>query len=154
MTVVIDPRDLSRGQQERLQRGGDAFDELAEELVAEEWGLEGLGLEAEWWDLRHPDRPTKYEVKSTQSTIGEDYPADGRFRVWEGQTRSLVASDAQGTAWYAFVLFDEDAGLLRIQRRRPSTVLSVVQERGGWNESGHESMGRQHKLPIETVIDL
>lgn len=152
MTRTVDPRDLSRGQQRDLQREA-AFDELAEEIVAEEYGLEHVGVDAEWFDARHPDRPTKYEVKSTSSTVGDQYPGDGRFRVWEGQTRSLVASDANGSAWYAFVLFDEDAGLLRIQRRRPSTVLGIVNERGGWNQSGHESMGRQHKLPWSEVLE-
>jgi len=153
MTVVVDPRELSRGDQRALQREAD-FAELAERLVAEQWGLEGLSLDAEWWDLRHPDRPTKYEVKSTSSTVGEKYAGDGRFRVWKTQTESLVRSDAQATAWYAFVLFDEDAGLLRIQRRRPSTVRDIVENRGGWNRSGHESMGPQHKLPFNEVVDL
>lgn len=153
MTTVIDPRDLSRGQQEKLQRGGDAFDELAEELVAEEFDLEHVGVDAEWFDCRHPDRPTKYEVKSTHEQIGEDYPAEGRFRVWKSQTKSLVASDARATAWYAFVLFDESEGLFYLQRRRPSTISRLVRDRGGWNESGHESMGPQHKLPIDEVVE-
>ena len=153
MTVVLDPRDLSRGQRQALQRDKD-FGDLAEELVAEEYGLEGLGLDPEWWDLRHPTRTTKYQVKSTSSTVGDKYPGDGRFRVWKGQNRSLVASDAQATAWYAFVLFDEDAGLLRIQRMKPSTVGRLVRERGGWNTSGHQSQGQQHKLPYGEVFDL
>lgn len=153
MTIVVDPRTLSRGQQEQLQRGGPAFDELAEELVAEEFGLEGLSIDPDWWDLRAPDRPTKYQVKSTTTTIGDKYPAGGRFRVWKGQTTSLARSDAQATAWYAFVLYDEGAGKLRIQRRRPATVRDIVEDRGGWNRSGHESMGKQHKLPWDSVID-
>jgi hypothetical protein len=152
MTVVVDPRTLSRGQQDKLQRGDAAFDELAEEIVAEEYGLEGESLDPEWWDLRHPSRTTKYQVKSTQSTIGEDYPAAGRFRVWETQTRSLIASDAQATAWYAFVLFDDSNGSLRIRRMRPSTVNDLVQNLGGWGPSGHQSQGRQHKLPIGEVF--
>lgn len=152
MTRTIDPRDLSRGQQEKLQRSA-AFDELAEELVAEEYGLRGLSRDADWWDVRHPTSGAKFEVKSTSTSIGDRFEADGRFRVWKGQTRSLIASDAQGTAWYAFVLLDERDGVIRIQRRRPSTVQAIVDERGGWNESGHESMGPQHKLPIDEVID-
>lgn len=152
MPEVLDPRDLSRGQRRDLQREQE-FGELAEELVAEVYGLEHVGVNAEWFDARHPYRPTKYEVKSTSSTIGEKYPGDGRFRVWRSQTRSLIASDAQASAWYAFVLFDEDEGVLRIQRRRPSTINDLVQERGGWNRSGHESQGRQHKLPWDEVID-
>lgn len=153
MSRVVDPRNLTRGQQNQLQREGPAFDELAEELVAEEWSLEGLNKKADWWDLRHPTETRKYEVKSTSSTVGDKYAGDGRFRLWESQTRSLIASDAQASAWYVFVLFDEDNGVLRMQRRRPSTVLEVVQERGGWNQSGHESMGRQHKLPWSEVFD-
>jgi len=152
VTLAISPRSLTRGQLDQLQRGGKAFDELAEELVADEYGLEGLALDPEWWDLRHPDRPTKYEVKSTSTKIGEKYPGDGRFRVWESQTRSLIASDAKATAWYAFVLFDEADGVLRIQRMQPSTVLSVVNERGGWNLSGHQSMGRQYKIPWTEIF--
>jgi hypothetical protein len=151
MTVVLDPRDLSRGQQRRLQREA-SFADVAEEIVAEEYGLDGLGLDPDWWDLR-TESGTKYQVKSTSTEIGEKYPGSGRFRVWQGQHRSLVASDAVGTAWYAFVLLDEDRGVLRIQRRRPSTVGRIVRERGGWNRSGHESQGRQHKLPWETVVD-
>jgi len=71
--------------------------------------------------------------------------------VWEDQTRSLIASDSQATAWYAFVLFDEDRGVFLIQRRRPSTVLEIVNERGGWNRSGHD-MGPQYKIPYEEVF--
>lgn len=151
MTVEIPIRRLSRGQQEKLQRT-KSFDELAEELVHDEFDLEGLGLNPEWWDLRHPSRPTKYEVKSTATSIGQKYPGDGRFRVWESQTRSLIASDANAVAWYAFVLLDENVGAIRIQRMKPSTVNSIVQERGGWNNSGHESMGKQHKIPWRRVF--
>jgi len=153
MTRTIDPRDLSRGQQEKLQRSA-AFDELAEEIVAEAYDLDGLALDPDWWDLHAPDRDTKHQVKSTSSTIGESYPGDGRFRVWDGQTRSLINSDSSPghTAWYTFVLFDEDAGVFRIRRAKPSTVNRWVQERGGWNESGHDSMGRQYKLPNEVVF--
>jgi len=149
--IEISPRSLSRGQRDKLQRGGQAFDELAEELVAEQYDLDGLGLDPDWWDLRHPEQTTKYQVKSTSSTVGEKYPGDGRFRVWETQTRSLIASDAAATAWYAFVLFDEERGVFKIQRRRPSTVNDLVQERGGWNRSGHD-MGPQHKIPYEDVF--
>jgi hypothetical protein len=151
MTREIPARSLSRGQQEQLQRS-KSFEDLAERLVAEEYGLEGLSMDAEWWDLRHPNTPAKTEVKSTSTTVGEKYPGDGRFRLWEGQTRSLLSSDARGVAWYAFVLLDEDAGVLRIRRAEPSTVSGWVADRGGWNQSGHESQGRQHKLPYGVVF--
>lgn len=152
MTITVDPRGLSRGQREALQRGGKAFDEVAEEIVAETYGLEGLGLDPDWWDLRHPSETTKHQVKSTSTQIGDKYPGSGRFRVFEGQTRSLIASDGQATAWYSFVLMDEGAGVLRVRRARPSTVNRWVQDRGGWNNSGHQSMGRQHKLPHSVVF--
>lgn len=151
MTEAIDPRTLSRGQQRRLQRSA-SFEDVAEEIVADVFGLEGLGLDPEWWDLRHPSRPTKHQVKSTSTTVGQRYPGDGRFRLWESQTRSLIASDAQATAWYSFVLMDESAGVLRVRRARPSTVLSWVNDRAGWNKSGHDSQGRQHKLPHSVVF--
>lgn len=151
MTRTVDPRSLSRNQQERLQRS-KSFGDVAEEIVAEEYDLEGLSLDAEWWDLRHPSRPAKYEVKSTSTTVGEKYPGDGRFRVWESQTRSLLSSDARGVAWYVFVLMDEEAGVLRMRKAKPSTVSRWVRERGGWNKSGHESMGRQHKIPRWVVF--
>ncbi|RKS84083.1 hypothetical protein BDK61_3483 [Haloarcula quadrata] len=150
MTEVLDIRSLPRTRQERLQRS-KSFGDVAEEIVAEVYGLEGLSLDPDWWDLRHPSRATKYQVKSTSTTVGNRYPGDGRFRVWEGQTRSLIASDAQATAWYAFVFLDETDGVLRTTRMKPSTVNNLVQDRGGWNRSGH-SMGKQHKIPWDEVF--
>ncbi|GGM46341.1 hypothetical protein [Haloarcula argentinensis] len=150
MTEVLDIRSLPRARRERLQRS-KSFGDVAEEIVAEVYGLEGLSLDPDWWDLRHPSRTTKYQVKSTSTTVGNRYPGDGRFRVWEGQTRSLIASDAQTTAWYAFVFLDETDGVLRITRMKPSTVNNLVQDRGGWNRSGH-SMGEQHKIPWDEVF--
>lgn len=149
MTREVDPRDLSRGEQRKLQMS-PSFDQLAEQIVAREFKTARGDVDAEWYDLR-TDAGAKYEVKSTSSEIRS---GPGRFRLFEGQTRSLIRSDAQASAFYAFVLFDEDAGLLRITRRKPSTVLDLVNELGGWNKSGHESMGRQHKLPYTEVFDL
>jgi len=151
VTRTVDPRNLTRNQRERLQRS-KSFEDVAEEIVAEEYGLEGLALDPDWWDLRHPDRPTKHQVKSTSTTVGEKYPGDGRFRLWESQTESLARSDGQAVAWYTFVLLDESAGLLRLRRAKPSTVAGWVESRGGWNQSGHP-MGRQHKLPWSVVFD-
>jgi hypothetical protein len=45
VTVVIDPRNLTRNQQKRLQRK-KAFGELAEELAADEFGEP-----IEWWQV-------------------------------------------------------------------------------------------------------
>ncbi|WP_089866818.1 hypothetical protein [Halogranum rubrum] len=58
---------------------------------------------------------------------------------------------ARGTAWVVFVLFDEDRTLTEMRRMRPSTLLRLVNERGGWHRSGREK-GKQHKLPIESVF--
>lgn len=151
MTETIPIRDLSRGQRRDVQRSTE-FDDVAEEIVAEVYGLSGLTRDPDWWDLYLKSTGTKYQVKSTSTQIGEDYPAKGRFRVWKGQTRSLMASDAQGTAWYAFVLLDERDGVLRIQRKKPGTVWRIVQDLGGWMPSGHDSMGQQHKLPFSEVF--
>lgn len=153
MTTVYSLRSLTRSQREKLGRA-DA-DVVAEELAAEEFSLVHRPNEKFWYDVRAPSRasrPTKGEVKSAHRRVGEDYPAAGRFRVRRDQHRSLTASDAQGTAWYIFVLFDEEAGEVVVQRRRPSTVRKIVEERGGWNDAGHEEFAYQHKLPIEEVL--
>jgi hypothetical protein len=78
-------------------------------------------------------------------------PTTGRFRLFEGQLRSLVAADARGTAWVVFVLFDEDRQPVDLRRMRPGTVLRLVNERSGWHKSGHEK-GKQHKVPIKPVF--
>lgn len=150
MTVTVDPRNLTRSQQRDLQRT-ESFGELAEDIVETVWNLEDES--GEWYDLTHPTTGARYEVKSTSSEIGDKYPGDGRFRVWESQTKSLLASDRTNVAWYVFVFMDEDAGLLRIQRRKPSTVQKIVRKSGGWNQSGH-SMGRQYKLPYRDVMEV
>lgn len=98
-----------------------------------------------WDEAIDESTGTKYEVESTHE--------DGRFRLWEDQTRSLLSSDARGTAWVAFVLFDERGNVEAMQRRKPSTVNRIVRERGGWNRAGHsERDGRQHKLPHDEVL--
>lgn len=155
MTVVRRLDSLTRAQRKKLGRGDHG--EVAEELVAEEYGLSHQPREESWYDVRaydHDDRATKGEVKSTHRQIGQDYPAAGRFRVRRGQHRSLTVSDGQGTAWYIFVLLDEVDGRAILQRRRPSTVTKIVEDRGGWNHAGHEEFDWQHKLPIDTVIDV
>ncbi|MFC3476120.1 hypothetical protein [Halobacterium litoreum] len=150
MTRTVDLRDLSRAQRREYDTDRET---VAEELVAEVYGARHRPDREDWFDVVDEDASTKYEVKSTSVEIGDEYPAPGRFRLWRAQLRSLIASDAGATAWVAFVLFDEDAGRAVIQRRRPSTVWNIVDRRGGWNESGHEDWGRQHKLPFDEVVD-
>lgn len=147
----LDPRRLSGTQSKQLQRE-KSFGELAEKIVAEEFGLDHRPNQSSWFDCRHPNSGAKTEVKSTSSEVGDKYPGNGRFRLWHSQHRSLTASDANGVAWYVFVLMDEDRGLLRMRRMKPSTVTQIVGDRGGWNKSGHESFNKQHKLPISAVF--
>jgi len=131
---------VSRNQHPNERQGT-----FAEEYVANSYGLEHAPGEADWYDAVHPERGTKYEVKSTHT--------GGRFRLWEGQVRSLVASDGQGTAWIAFVLLDANGNVVDVQRRKPSTVLQLVNDRGGFNRAGHQERdSRQHKLPEEEVM--
>lgn len=149
MTVKISIRDLSRHEQEQLQRS-KSFDELAEDLVVDEFGLEVDRVD--WYDAVHPNTDAKTQTKSTSSTVGQSYPGDGRFRVWEEQHRSLTTSEGQAVAWYAFVLLHEDEGEIWIRRMKPTTVTQIVRERGGWNASGHSSYDRQHKIPWPEVF--
>jgi hypothetical protein len=162
VTVGVD--DLTRDMVRRAdEKGGDENGTFAEVLVAELFGVRRVD-EADWYDLRHPDRGTKYEVKAAQTTIdGRDdekkVPTDGRFRVWKSQTRSLInASAAEGqTAWYVFVLLDGDGDPLELRRVKPSTVWRWATEEfgsGGWDESGHDSPDRdlQQKLPVGVVF--
>jgi hypothetical protein len=150
MTEFVDLRDLSKRQRRQYGQGERA--DVAEQLVAQVYGAAHRPDRADWYDVVDEDASTKYEVKSTSVRIGDEYPADGRFRLWRAQLRSLIASDATATAWVAFVLFDEDAGTATIQRRRPSTVWAAVRERGGWNDSGHAEWGEQYKLPYDAVL--
>ncbi len=147
-------RDLS-DRQKRLLREGESG-EVAAEIVAEELSLSARHRpdRADWFDVLDEENGTKAEVKSTWTEIGEEYPAGGCFRLWRAQLRSLLASDGQATAWVVFVLFDEDSGEVLVRRARPSTVWSwIVDDRGGWNRSGHAEWGKQHKLPYSKVFD-
>jgi len=128
----------------RSERPNERQGTFAEEYVANAYGLDHAPRETDWYDAVHPSG-TKYEVKSTHT--------GGRFRLWEGQVRSLVASDGQGTAWIAFVLLDQGGNVVDVQRRKPSTVLRLINERGGFNRAGHQERDdRQHKLPEGEVM--
>ena len=148
MTRTLRMRSLSRTQQEKLQSGETGT--LAEELVAEEYGLKHRPDETDWYDCVHPNSGAKTEVKSTATQIGQQYEAPGRFRLRRDQTRSLLSSDARGVAWYAFVLYDFEKGEIRLRRAKPSTVSGWVSEAGGWNEAGHEEFEEQKKLPLSS----
>ncbi|MFC7099039.1 hypothetical protein [Halobaculum marinum] len=50
-------------------------------------------------------------MNSVHKQVGDEYPAEGRFRLWRRQLRLLVAprfAGDLGTTWVAFVLFDGD----------------------------------------------
>jgi hypothetical protein len=133
-----------------LNRRADDRGEFAELLVAEMFDALHTPDETEWYDCRSSSG-TKYEVKSTETELGNGAP--GRFRLWDDQHRSLLASSSNGTAWYVFVLF-EDAGIRDIRRTRPPTVTRLVQEvgNGEWDLSGHARGEQQQKLPWEAVF--
>jgi phytoene dehydrogenase-like protein len=154
MIETVDPRTLSRGQREALQRGGESFDEVAEELAAETYGYRETPGDPEWFDVVDEENQTRAEVKSTSTRVGNKFPGSGRFRLWRSQTRSLLssASNPGYSTWYIFVLLDDTEGLLKFRRMFPGTVATMVSERGGYNRSGHESQGRQYKLPWKEVF--
>lgn len=153
MLARLTPTDLSSGQEQRVFSDGDR-QTLAEELVSDVLGDNWSHRpdEADWYDVVHDTRGTKVEVKSCLKQVGEKYPGDGRFRLRRDQTRSLTASDRQGTAWYAFVLFDLENREILIRRAKATTVRQWVTDRGGWNKANHGEFDYQHKLPYSVVF--
>jgi len=145
-------RDLPDDQQRKLQSGESGT--VAEELAARALGSSAVHRpdRAEWYDVVRETTGAKFESKSTWDQIGEEFPADGRFRIRGDQHRSLTAATASGVAWYVFVLFDKSRGVALIRKARPSTVGRWVRERGGWNAAGHEEFDEQHKLPASVVF--
>lgn len=151
----MSPELPSRRRMNRLQEDNPDKGEFAEALCIETFDLvdpsdRDAGEDTNWYDAIDPDTGTKYEVKSTDK---ENRYRSGRFRVWEGQHRSLVASDRRGTAWYWFVLFDP-AGRIQTRRVKPSTVTEIVKESGGWSESDHASTewDYEHRLEWDEVF--
>jgi len=119
---------------------------FATEAVADRFDLVVENDVAEWYDAVDPSTGTKYECKSTSKEL--ESGATGRFRVWEDQHRSLTtAASADGqTAWYGFVLLDDNGRVEEMVRRKPSTVTKIVG--GEWNRAGHsERDSRQYKIP-------
>jgi len=132
---------------------GDAAT-FAEKLVAELVDGNHAPDRADWFDVVVDRRSTKIEVKSAHLNVGDEYPAEGRFRLWRSQLRSLVASrfaGETGTTWVAFVLMDGDQPV-DVRRMHASTARDLVEDTVGWGPSGHESQGEQAKLPIEEVF--
>lgn len=124
--------------------------EFAIEYVANAYDLEVENDVEDWYDAVAPSTGTKYEVKSTHQELASG--ATGRFRLWEDQHRSLVAAESaeDQTAWYAFVLLDEDGEVEDIARRKPSTVTGIVD---GWNRAEHDDRDSgQHKVPWYQVF--
>lgn len=132
------------------ERGADV-----EQWVAAEYDVEHAPDETDWYDCIDRERGTKYEVKSCRRRVrrGAFRFVDGRFIVRERQLRSLVASDRAGTAWLVFVLRNRDDDVVDHRRVTPAVVAAVIDERGGWNDSGHEEYDREHKLPWTEVFD-
>ena len=144
--------DVSRREFQRIdERARGDSGTFAQMLVAAHFGVSHAPDRAEWFDAVDEDRGTKFEVKSTHRTL--DNGAPGRFRLWRSQLRSLLNSDAQGTAWVVFVLLDRDGNPVDHRRMRSSTVWRLVREEfGGWDKSGHEEMGEQQKIPVDAIF--
>jgi hypothetical protein len=117
----------------------------AEELVKRKYDLTESGVE--WCDLTDPRTGARYEVKSAERALASG--REGRFRLWEDQHRSLTAANSAGSAaWYVFVTDDGAT----YTRRRVTHVTQIVNDRGGWNESGHRRGSRQLKIPVTVLI--
>lgn len=137
------------------RRANERQGEAAGEIVAKELGGEHAPNETEWYDVVLPSG-TKVEVKSTHVRLEDG--SEGRFRLWEDLHTSLTSAEASGHAWYAFVLFSQDDEVLGIQKRRPSTVTSIVDDVGEgdpWNLARHrERQSRQKKIPWSAVMEV
>jgi len=139
--------NLSRGDMRRLQNDDGS---LAEETAATAYS----SFERDFQDADTHDLVTAgdgwVEVKSTFRRL--ESGAKGRFRLFENQHEPLVAKDRRDTAYYVFVLYDTDNGRAMLSRQKPADIGRTIRGRGGWNRSGHNSMGLQHKLPYETIF--
>lgn len=165
--TTFDPRErVSRRRLSKIAKRANGDDgEFAERLAAEVFDVRHDNSEA-WYDARHPNTGTKYESKSTHRTIDNpDGEVEGRFRLWESAHRRIAASEGaeDQTAYYVFVLFEGDsdpstsAQPVAMRRMHPSTVTRILRERGdgdtAWSASGHDSKGRQYKLPWSEVLN-
>jgi hypothetical protein len=140
---------LGRSERRRLQGDTGA---LAETIATDVYSGYNRFVDAPWYDGKR-ESGAVLEVKSALSTL--DNGAAGRFRIWKNQHDRLVEHDRDGSARYGFVLFDlsdrEPTALLK--QREPATVGRQIGARGGWGPSGHDSQGKQHKLPIDAIFE-
>jgi len=137
----------------RAPTGTDGW-EAFELWVARRYGVSHRPNEAEWYDCRDPSSNTKYEAKTCQRVLSTGVP--GRFRVWKDQLERLEdEQQIDGRAgWVVFGLLESDGErIARYRRMQASTVLDLVEDRGGFNAASHEERdSRQHKLPWEAVF--
>lgn len=119
----------------------------AEKWVAEKFSLE-FETDRDWVDLLNPRTEARHGVKSARP--------DRRFRFWEDNHHSLSISGGQKTAWVDLVVLSSGSNpsVLGHRRVKPSTVTDVVNDRGGWNKSGHRRGSRQKKIPVGVFLSL
>lgn len=147
MIETLSLRNLTDKEREMLANDPAT---LAEQIAAARYGFAHRNEETDWYDGVKLSTGAKFEVKSTEIDIGEDYPAKGRFRLRRDQLRSLRASDASGVAWVVFVLFDDEKGVVRMRRMKPATVQRTLVDE--WNRAGHSDFDFQHKVPFSQVF--
>lgn len=147
--------DLPRSELRRIDEASRGEDHvLAEKLVAALVDGTHAPDREDWYDVVVERTATKIEVKSAHKQVGDEYPAEGRFRLWRRQLRSLVASQFagdSGTTWVAFVLFDGDTPV-DVRRMHASTARELVEDTVGWGPSGHEEWDEQAKVPIGEIF--
>jgi len=132
---------LSRSERRDLQTDTG---EVAESIAADAYDYNAF-LTADYYDAKRKDSESVIEVKSCLSELSSG--AAGRFRLFKGQHDKLVRYDREESARYAFVLFTPDDRQAEMILKKPANVGRLIGSRGGWNQSGHESQGKQIKLP-------
>ena len=149
---VVEEMGVRELREADRRAGSDA--ELAERLAAAYYGLDHAPDVADWFDARDTGLGTKMEVKSAHLSVGDDHPAEGRFRLWRSQLRSLTASrsSGSGTTWVVFVVFDGERPTV-MRRMHARTARRIVEETVGWGPSGHEEWDVQAKVPLDAVFD-
>lgn len=140
---------LDSSERKRLRRDTG---ETAERIATDVYSGYNRFVDAPWYDGRR-DSGAVLEVKSALSSLANG--ADGRFRLWREQHEQLLEHDRDGSARYAFVLFDVSGRepVARLKQKPPADVGRIIGARGGWGPSGHDSQGEQHKLPIEAIFE-